>query len=467
MYITFHGAARSVTGSKHLLEVNGKMILLDCGLVQGRRKESEEANRNLPFDCSKIDVMILSHAHIDHSGNIPNLVKNGFKGDILCTPATRDLCAAMLRDSAHIQERDVEYVNKKRARKGEALIEPIYTQEDAVRSLNHFITMNYYRRREIVNGVFLTFLDAGHMLGSAIVVLDIIDQASNRERRLVFSGDLGREGIPIIRDPDTVDGADFLIMESTYGNRTHGSYPDAEKRLETIVKETYHAGGVLIMPAFAVGRTQQIVYSLHRMWENGDIPRLPVYVDSPLAVDATSVFQLHPETYDEEIRQFISDTSVRNPFGFDDLTYIRSLSQSKQLNFKKETCIIISASGMAEFGRVVHHLKNRIEDRKNTILITGWQAENTLGRRLVEGNKMVRIFGDEYTVNARVEVINGFSGHADVDELVNWVGAMKKRPEKTWLVHGEVESSEALQKTLTDKFGMEVHVPYPTNRFEV
>jgi len=467
MYITFHGAARSVTGSKHLIEVNGKSILLDCGLVQGRRKESEEANRHLPFDCSKIDLMILSHAHIDHSGNIPNLVKNGFKGDIICTPATRDLCATMLRDSGHIQERDVEFVNKKRARKGEELVEPIYTQEDAVKSLNNFITMNYYRRREIANGVFLTFLDAGHMLGSAIVVLDIIDQQTNRERRLVFSGDLGREGIPIIRDPDTIDGADFLIMESTYGNRTHGSYPDAEKRLETIVKETYQAGGVLIMPAFAVGRTQQIVYTLHRLWENGDIPHLPIYVDSPLAVDATSVFQLHPETYDEEIRQFISDTSVRNPFGFDDLTYIRSLSQSKQLNFKKETCIIISASGMAEFGRIVHHLKNRIEDRKNTVLITGWQAENTLGRRLVEGNKMVRIFGDEYAVNARVEVINGFSGHADVDDLINWVGTMKKRPEKTWLVHGETESSEALQQTLTDKFGMEVHVPYLTNRFEV
>lgn len=467
MYITFYGAARSVTGSKHLIEVNGKSILLDCGLVQGRRKEAEEANRNLPFDCSKIDLMILSHAHIDHSGNIPNLVKNGFKGDILCTPATRDLCATMLRDSGHIQERDAEYVNKKRARKGEDPIEAIYTQEDAVKSLENFITMNYYRRREIANGVHLTFLDAGHMLGSAIVVLDIVDQETHRERRLVFSGDLGREGIPIIRDPDTIDGADFLIMESTYGNRTHGSYFDAEKRLEKIVKETYQAGGVLIMPAFAVGRTQQIVYTLHRLWENGDIPRLPIYVDSPLAVDATSVFQLHPETYDEEIRQFISDANVRNPFGFDDLTYVRSLSQSKQLNFKKETCIIISASGMAEFGRVVHHLKNRIEDRKNTVLITGWQAEHTLGRRLVEGNPVVRIFGDEYHVNARVEVINGFSGHADVNELCDWVGAMKKRPEKTWLVHGEVESSEALQQTLTDKFGMDVNVPYPTNRFEV
>lgn len=467
MYITFHGAARSVTGSKHLLEINGTTILLDCGLVQGRRKESSEANRNLPFDSSKIDLMILSHAHIDHSGNIPNLVKSGFTGDIICTPATRDLCATMLRDSGHIQERDAEFVNKKRARKGEAPIESIYTQEDAVRALNNFITMNYYRRREIAKGIHLTFYDAGHMLGSAIVVLDIVDQATNRERRLVFSGDLGREHIPIIRDPDTIDGADFLIMESTYGNRTHDSYPNAEKRLEAIVNQTYHAGGALIMPAFAVGRTQQIVYTLHRLWENGDIPRIPIYVDSPLAVDATSVFQLHPETYDDEIRQFISDANVRNPFGFDDLTYVRSLSQSKQLNFKREPCIIISASGMAEFGRIVHHLKNRIEDNKNTVLITGWQAQHTLGRRLVEGKKLVKIFGEEYDVKARVEVIDGFSGHADMNELTNWVGAMKKRPQKTWLVHGETESSEAFQQTLKDKFDMDVHVPYPSNRFEV
>lgn len=467
MHITFHGAARSVTGSKHLIEVNGKKILLDCGLVQGRRKDSFEANRNLPFDCKSIDLLILSHAHIDHSGNIPNLVRNGFDGDIICTDATRDLCATMLRDSGHIQERDAEYVNKKRARKGEAPIEPIYTQEDAVTSLDYFVSMSYYRRRKIAKGIHLTFYDAGHMLGSAMVVLDIIDQETNRERRLIFSGDIGREGIPIIRDPDVLEGGDFLIMESTYGNRTHEPYFDAEKRLENIVNETYQVGGSLVMPAFAVGRTQQLVYTFHRLWENGDIPRLPIYVDSPLAVDTTSVFQLHPEAYDDEISQFISDANVRNPFGFDDLTYVRSLQQSKSLNTKKEPCIIISASGMAEFGRIVHHLKNRIEDKKNTVLITGWQAEHTLGRRLVEGNEIVKIFGDEYQVNARVEVINGFSGHADVNGLTDWVGAMNQRPQKTWLVHGESESAEALQKTLQDKFEIEVHVPYPTNRFEV
>jgi len=467
MRLTFYGAARSVTGSKHLLEINGTTILLDCGLVQGRRKDSFVANRNLPFDCSSIDMVILSHAHIDHSGNIPNLIRNGFDGDIICTDPTRDLCSTMLRDSGHIQERDAEYVNKKRARKGEAPIEPIYTQQDAVNALNYFVSQSYYRTRRIADGVKLTFYDAGHMLGSAIVALDIIDKETNRERRLVFSGDLGREGIPIIRDPDVIDGCDFLIMESTYGNRTHAPYFDAEKKLKRIVNETHQAGGALIMPAFAVGRTQQIVYTLHKMWEAGDIPRLSIYVDSPLAVDATSVFQLHPETYDEEIQQFISDTNTRNPFGFDDLTYVRSLQQSKDLNTKAEPCIIISASGMAEFGRIVHHLKNRITDAKNTVLITGWQAEHTLGRRLVDGNETVRIFGDEYDVNARVEVINGFSGHADKNELTNWVGAMKNRPDKTWLVHGEPESAQALQKSLTDKFGMEVHVPYPTNTYEI
>lgn len=467
MRLTFYGAAQSVTGSKHLLEVNGSKILLDCGLVQGRRKDSFEANRNLPFDASDIDVMVLSHAHIDHSGNIPNLVRSGFDGDIICTDATRDLCSTMLRDSGHIQERDAEYVNKKRGRKGQTPVEPIYTQEDAVKSLDYFISQSYYRTRKIADGVKLTFYDAGHMLGSAIVVLDIIDKQTNRERRLVFSGDLGREGIPIIRDPDVIDGCDLLIMESTYGNRTHEAYFDAEQKLQRIVNETYNARGALIMPAFAVGRTQQIVYSLHKMWEKGEIPRMPVYVDSPLAVDATSVFQLHPETYDDEIQDFINDTRVRNPFGFDDLTYVRSLQQSKELNDSEESCIIISASGMAEFGRVVHHLKNRIEDPKNTVLITGWQAENTLGRKLVEKHPIVRIFGEEYNVNARVEVINGFSGHADKYELLNWVGAMKHKPEQTWLVHGEPDATYALQQSLKEKFGMNVHVPNPTNSFEV
>jgi len=467
MKITFHGAARTVTGSKHLIEVNDTRLLLDCGLVQGKRSESYESNKNLPFDATTVDMLILSHAHIDHSGNIPNLIKSGFNGDIICTSATRDLCATMLPDSGHIQERDAEFVNKKRAKKGEPPIEPIYTKDDALASLSYFITQGYYRTRKIAPGVSLTLYDAGHMLGSTIVQLDVEDHATNRAYRLVFSGDLGRAGIPIIRDADVLDGADYLIMESTYGNRLHEPYEDSSAKLERIVTETYKRGGSIVMPAFAVGRTQQLVLTLHQLAEQGDIPKMPIYVDSPLAVDATAVFRLHPEVYDDEIRDFMTEPGIRDPFGFDDLTYIRKVEDSKQLNFETEPSIIISASGMAEFGRILHHLKNRIEDHRTTVLITGWQAPHTLGRRLVDKAEVVKIFGEEYRNNAHVEVLNGFSGHADRDELLNWVGAMKKRPSQVWLVHGEEESAFDLKQSLEGKFGMTVDVPMLGQRVEI
>ncbi|MBP8974639.1 MAG: MBL fold metallo-hydrolase, partial [Anaerolineae bacterium] len=317
MNLTFHGAVRTVTGSQHLIEVNGQRLLLDCGLYQGARRESFERNRNLPFDAASIDVMVLSHAHIDHSGNIPNLVKAGFRGDIVCTFATRDLCSTMLLDSAYIHERDAEFVNKKRARRNEPPIQPLYTANDAVTSLEYFNAIGYHRPRQILPGVTVTLLDAGHMLGSTIVVLDIEDRDTGRDVRLVFSGDLGREGIPIIRDPETVEHADVLILESTYGGCHHEPYQDSEKRLEQIVRQTYRRGGALIIPAFAVGRTQQLVYSLHKMMVARDIPMLPVFVDSPLAINATAVFRLHPEAYDAEIRQFMLDEG--DPFGFDSL----------------------------------------------------------------------------------------------------------------------------------------------------
>ena len=467
MKVSFHGAARTVTGSKHLIEVNNTRILLDCGLYQGKRSQTREQNLNLAFDPKQIDVLVLSHAHIDHSGNIPNLVKNGFNGDIIATSATRDLCATMLPDSGFIQERDAEYVNKKRAKKGEPLVEPLYNRQDALDSLNYFITQSYHRTRTIAPGVSLTFLDAGHMLGSTTVVLDIVDQETNRERRLVFSGDIGREGIPIIRDPEFVDHADFVIMESTYGNRLHEEYGDSEAKLKQIVNETYKRRGSIVMPAFAVGRTQQLVLTLHQLADQGDIPRMPIYVDSPLAVSATSVFRLHPECYDEEIRDFMTEASVRDPFGFDDLTYVRKVADSKQLNFALEPSIIISASGMAEFGRVLHHLKNRIEDEANTVLITGWQAPHTLGRRLVEKQDVVRIFGEEYQLKANVEVLNGFSGHADRDELLNWVGAINDKPERVFLVHGEEQSSLDFQTALQEKFDLTVDVPVQGQSFEL
>jgi metallo-beta-lactamase family protein len=468
MKLTFYGAARTVTGSKHLVEVNGTQILLDCGLFQGKRSETYDQNLNLPFDAKSIDVMVLSHAHIDHSGNIPNLVKSGFNGDIICTSATRDLCATMLPDSGHIQERDVEFVNKKRKKRGEPPVDPIYTQQEAFASLDYFITQGYYRARKIAPGVTLTFVDAGHMLGSASVILDIEDQDERRDYRLVFSGDIGRKGIPIIRDPDFIaDGADYLIMESTYGDRLHETYEDSAKKMEKIIVDTFQRGGSVVMPAFAVGRTQQIVYTLHQLADNGDIPRLPIFVDSPLAINATSVFQLHPEVYDDEIRDFMTTPGNRDPFGFEDVTYIRQVEASKQLNFRRDPCIIISASGMAEFGRIVHHIKNRIEDPKNTILITGWQASDTLGRRLVDKAETVRIFGEEYHNNAHIEVLNGYSGHADRDEMLEWVGGMKRKPQRTFLVHGEPESALAFQATLQEKFNLQVDVPQQGQKVEL
>ncbi len=468
MKITFYGAARTVTGSQHLVEVNNTRILLDCGLYQGRREESRARNRQLPFDAASVDILILSHAHIDHSGNIPNLVKTGFRGDIVCTHATRALCSTMLLDSGHIQERDAEFVNKINRKRGKpADVVPIYTQQDAVESLDYFISQPYHRAREIMPGVTLTFIDAGHMLGSAITLLEIEDRDAKQDVRLVFSGDLGRKGIPIIRDPEFVASADVLILESTYGDRLHPPYPDAEKELERIVNETYRAGGSLIIPAFAVGRAQQLVYTLHQLSDRGDIPHLPIYVDSPLAVNATAIFRLHPEVYDDEIRAFMLDDAHRDPFGFDDLTYIRKVEDSKQLNFMKDPAIIISASGMMEHGRVLHHLKNRITDHRTTILVVGWQAPDTLGRRIVEGQKTVRIFGEEYDNNAHLEVLNGFSGHADRDELVAWVGAMNQKPRQTFLVHGEEVSAVALAATLHDQFNMQVTVPEFRQSFEV
>ena len=467
MKITFYGAARTVTGSQHMIEVNGQRILLDCGLYQGRRSETYKRNLHLPYDPASVDVMVLSHAHIDHSGNIPNLVMNGFRGDIICTHATRDLCATMLLDSGHIQERDVEFLNKKRKRRGEDPVEPIYTQEDAAQSLDSFIGQGYHRARTIAPGVTLTLRDAGHMLGSTIVVLDIEDREEKRDFRLVFSGDLGRKGIPIIRDPETIDRADVLIMESTYGNRVHDDMGFETKRIEQIIVDTYHRGGKVIIPAFAVGRTQQLVYMLHELRLKGDIPKMPIFVDSPLAINVTGAFRSHPECYDAEIREFISGNSVQDPFGFSDLSYTRTTEQSKQINFLREPAIVISASGMAENGRILHHLKNNIEDERNTILIVGFQAEHTLGRRLYDGAHRVRIFGEEYDVRAKVETTTGLSGHADRIGLLEWVGAYEKRPDKVFLVHGELEPATALAEGLKSQYGISAKVPDWKQSFEV
>lgn len=469
MKIEFFGAAQTVTGSQHLISLNGYKILLDCGTYHGSRKESYKRNQNLPYDASEVDIMVLSHAHIDHSGNIPNLVKNGFKGDIVCTYATRDLCAVMLRDSAKIQQYDIEFLNKKRMRKGLPPLEPIYTVEDAVNSLSHFIGIGYGRSYRLMPEVTLTFYDAGHILGSAIVVLDIDDKEMGDQKRLVFSGDLGRVDRPILRDPEIVKGADILIIESTYGNRVHEKVEEASDKLERIVNDTYRRGGKVIVPAFAVGRTQELVYRLRKLVETRDIPAdLPIFVDSPMAIDATGVYRLHPEAYDEEAANFVLENRGGDPFGFDMMRYTRSTMESKELNFLREPAVIISASGMAEAGRILHHLKNNIEDERNTILITGWQAPHTLGRRISEREKTVKILGELYELKAHVDAIHGFSAHADRDELLAWTGAMGKRPLHTFIVHGEDDAAESLKEALERQQGFKnVHIPALGEAFEV
>jgi metallo-beta-lactamase family protein len=469
MKITFHGAAQTVTGSQHLIEVNGKKIMLDCGLFQGKRKEAFERNRTELCPGDSVDCLVLSHAHIDHSGRIPRLVKNGFSGDIFCTSATRDLCAVMLMDSAFIQEKDVEFVNRRREKSGQRLFEPLYTKADVAKAMEQFVGLSYSRRHQLYPGIHLTLVDAGHMLGSAHVILDIDDQETGQSRRLVFSGDIGRAGIPIIRDPVPLsDGADILIMESTYGNRLHPPYPEAENALERIVNETASRGGSLLIPAFAVGRTQQLVYAFHKLHSDGHIPDLPIFVDSPLATRTTEVFRLHPEVFDAEIREFLLTDDDNNPFGFGRLQYTQTVEQSKALNNLRVPAVIISSSGMLEGGRILHHLRNRIEDPRNTILITGWQAPNTLGRRLVEQEKKVRIYGEEYQVRAKVETLTGFSGHADRDGLMNFVRVMKKKPQQTFIVHGEDDSSASLANDLRNELGLKnVVIPKSLQSFAV
>ncbi len=456
MQLTVWGAARTVTGSMHLLEIDGHRILLDCGLFQGPRQLTYERNLTFPFDPKSIDVVILSHAHIDHSGNLPNLIKQGFTGSVWCTPATRDLCVAMLQDSGHIQEQDASYVNKKRLRQGLPPVEPLYTRLDAVQAVRKFVSIDYGRDFAIAPGITARFLDAGHILGSAITILSIAD--GPQQRRVVFSGDIGRRGMAILRDPEVLSEADVLIMESTYGNRRHETREQAQQVLRRVVNETHRRRGKVIIPAFAVGRTQELVYALQQLSIGQKIPVLNIYVDSPLAVNVTEVFRSHPECYDAEMMELIEQRN--DPFGFRRLSFVRDVEESKALNYLRESAVIISASGMCESGRILHHLKNNIEEPDNTILFSGFQAENTLGRRILDGNRRVRIFGEEYDVRAKVERIEGYSAHADCDELVAWAGRFDKaRLQRIFLVHGELESAEALGNLLYRSGFPKVEIP--------
>ncbi len=460
MKITFYGAAQEVTGSMHLIEVNEKRILLDTGMFQGHRDDTYERNLNFPFDPKTIDAVVLSHAHIDHSGNIPNLVKQGFPGNVWCTPATRNLSVYMLLDSGHIQESDAEYINKRRRKDDLPPIAPLYTRQDAQESLTRFVTIGLHRPFQVADGVQTTFHNAGHILGSAWVALDIREFATGKQWRLIFSGDVGRPGMAILNDPELPDAADILILESTYGNRLHATQAEARNELRDVVRETVRRRGKVIIPSFAVGRTQELVYALNQLEADGDIPSLPIFVDSPLAVNATEVFRLHPEEWDEEVAAFLRDENRRNPFDWQNVEYVRDVVRSKRLNYMKESAVIISANGMAENGRILHHLKNNIEEPENTILFVSFQAENTLGRRIASGARRVKILGEEYDVRAKVESIEGYSAHADQTELLAWARPLDRtRLQKVFVVHGEPQAAQTLADKLRGERVADVTAP--------
>jgi metallo-beta-lactamase family protein len=456
MKLTAHDAARNVTGTKHMLTVAGKRYLLDCGLVQGRRSESERRNRNLPFEPGSIEAVIQSHAHVDHSGSLPTLVKLGFRGRIYATSATADLCEHLLRDTAHIQEHDLEYLNRRRRKRGEAPLEPIYTQQDVEATLERFTPVKYDEPVRVSRDVTATWRDAGHILGAAVLEIDALE---NRRRvRIVFTGDLGRDDMPILRNVYRPRSADVLITESTYGNRGHSPMSNVKDEFAEFVSDVARKRGKIVVPAFALGRTQQIIYMLHGLIRERRIPEIPVYVDSPLAVSLTDVFRRHPECFDNEMDELLKGDD--DPLGFSRLIYTRSVQESKNLNERPGPMMILSASGMCEAGRVLHHLKNTVADRRNAVMIVGYQAEHTLGRRIVERSKRVNILGKEYPLRARVKVFNEFSAHADRDELLRFARGMRRGPRKTIVVHGQEEASLAYARLLTRNGFPNVSVPY-------
>jgi metallo-beta-lactamase family protein len=446
MKITFAGAAREVTGSCHVLEVGGRTVLLDCGMFQGRRSETRAKNAQLPVaDVNMIDAVVLSHAHIDHSGRLPLLTRHGYRKPIYCTAATRDLSAVMLADSAHIQEKDAEFL----ARRQVDVVEPLYGMRDATIAAERMVGIPYDTWFDVVPGVRATFTDAGHILGSASVTLDCVEGTT--QKRIIFSGDIGRAGLPIIRDPKPpTGGADIVILESTYGNRDHPSVEGAREMLAKIVTETAARGGKILVPAFSVGRTQELVYDLHVLAREGKIPEIPIYVDSPLAIDATTVYAMHPEVFDrtEDLVQKVQDL-----FHFSVVRYTREASESKALNTQHGPMVIIAASGMCEAGRILHHLAHHASDPRTTILIVGFMAEHTLGRRIVDRAPVIKVFGDEIPLRARVEVLDGYSAHGDRTELQVWLNGVRNAGKREivppiYLVHGEAEAQDAFADQL-------------------
>ncbi|MEO0081330.1 MAG: MBL fold metallo-hydrolase [candidate division WOR-3 bacterium] len=459
MKVRFWGGCRTVTGSKHLLTAGRHQLLLECGLFQGHRDLAEHTNRHLPFKAREIDDCVVSHAHIDHVGNVPNLVKHGFRGTILVTNGTLALARVLLLDSASIQESDIRYLNKKRRERGEPTKEPVYTVADAQESLRYFRGTRYAKPQRL--GPFSVVLhDAGHILGSALVDIEV------EGRRLLFTGDLGRRKMPIIRDPVQVDQADYLIMEATYGDRVHTDYSQVADRLAAIVNRVYSRGGRIIVPAFAVERSQEIVYTLNRLRQNSMIPEVPVFVDSPLAASVTEVFRSFPQYYDDEAMAVLAGHD--EPFDFPGLSYVASVEESKALNDFAGPCIIISASGMCEAGRVLHHLKHAVSDKRNLVLLVSFQADGTLGRRIAERQPRVRIYGEEYDLRCEVEVMNEFSAHADRDGLLEYVARMNlPRLKKVFLVHAETGAAEAMRQALVELGAREVIIPETGDEHEL
>ncbi|MEN8240788.1 MAG: MBL fold metallo-hydrolase [Chloroflexota bacterium] len=461
MDIKFWGAAQTVTGSAHYLSINGHNILLDCGLYQGKRKLAAQINREFALPPAELDAVILSHAHIDHSGNLPNLYKLGYQGPVYATSATTNLAKLMLMDSAHIQESDVRYVNKRRIKRGETPVEPLYTTADAELCLDYFEPRELSVPFDVAPGVVARFVEAGHILGSAAIVLDV-EEKSGEKKRLWFSGDIGRRGMPLLEDPILPTDTDYLIMESTYGDKSHASYKQACEQLTKVISETINRNGKVIIPAFAVGRTQELVYAIHRMMDAGEIPSVPVFVDSPLAVKVTDVFRSHPEYFDEEALKMLREDAHRAVLGFDMLTYIRSVDESKELNKRDDPMIIISASGMMEVGRVLHHLRHAVHDPNSTVLIVSWMAPHTLGRRLVEGQEQIKIYGEVYDRKIQVARIDGFSAHAGQELLVEYALNLKGRVQDVFFVHGEERGALPLMEKLREQ-GME-NLHYPSKR---
>jgi metallo-beta-lactamase family protein len=457
MKFQFHGAAQTVTGSMVILTVNGHTVMFECGMFQGRRQEAFEKNRNFNFDPTKIEALVLTHAHIDHSGNIPNLVRKGFKGPIYATPPTVDLCRIMLRDSAYLQQKDIEFVNRIRSRKNEPMFKPLYTIEDAEAAMHLFVGVPYDKSFHVCEGVSATLREGGHILGSAGISMEITEKG--KMTRCGFTGDIGRANMPILHDPNIIRDVDALIMESTYGNRLHGAIADVEEELVRTVSSVAASGGKIIIPAFAVGRTQEIVYHLHKLFDENRLPDMPVFVDSPLACDATKIFREHPECFDRETnRIFIRNNE--DPFGFGRLTYVHDISESKNLNGLTYPHIIISASGMAEGGRILHHLRNNIENPKNMVLFVGYAAQETLARKMMDGARTVKIFGEEHTVRCKIKTMDAFSAHADSKDLLNYVSMTPpKKLKNVILMHGEKDQSVPFSEVLKTMGYRNVHYP--------